>query len=601
MYRVLGNLTGNIKSRCVPNKEEGKAVAEKMSDFYIDKIDKIRKQIDIHNTQERTPELHIVEDKVLPKEHHFTTFTQITYRDLKEIMQNTKDKTCKLDPIPTTIVKKSFHLLHPILLQIINFSLQNNVFPDLLKNALVTPVIKSESKDPEDFQNYRPISNLAFLSKLLEIVMYLQLYHHIESNRLFPKYQSSYRTNHSCETAMVKVTEDLQRMLSQKNYVVLVLLDSSAAFDTVDHNLLLTRLEQNFYIKNNALCLIKSYLENRTFSVVINDCISSPKPLAYGVPQGSVLGPLFYLLYTKEMERIIEGYGFKTHVYADDCQIYFSFDPGGKNDAEDKLMECMRNIKFWMDQSFLKLNPQKTSIKVFTPKSLQNIATNPFCLVDDSTYIKPSPKVKVLGVTLGEKLNFHDFAAKKIQVCNLHLRNMRSIRNALPQHVKVILVTNLIISNLDYCNALLMCAPNYIVLSLQRTLNRAVRFIFNLKRTDHITQYLYKLHILPVKYRIKFKVSLIAYKIVRKTAPEYLQENFKMFRPTTTINLRPAKCRDRLMFEESVDEYLPKSCYSAIISEWNDLPYAIRAITTIDGFKRQLKTFYFRQAYTDFI
>ena len=178
---------------------------------------------------------------------------------------------------------------------------------------------------------------------------------------------------------------------------------------------------------------------------------------------------------------------------------------------------------------------------------------------------------------------------------------MRSIRNALPQHVKVILVTNLIISNLDYCNALLMCAPNYIVLSLQRTLNRAVRFIFNLKRTDHISQYLYKLHILPVKYRIKFKVSLIAYKIVRKTAPEYLQENFKMFRPTTTINLRPAKCRDRLMFEESVDEYLPKSCYSAIISEWNDLPYAIRAITTIDGFKRQLKTFYFRQAYTDFI
>jgi hypothetical protein len=470
-----------------------------------------------------------------------------------------------------------------------------------LKNALVTPVIKSESKDSEEFQNYRPISNLAFLSKLIEIIMYLQIYHHIETNGLFPKHQSSYRANHSCETAMVKVIEDMQRMLGQKNYVVLVLLDSSAAFDTVDHNLLLTRLEQNFFVKNDALCLIKSYIENRSFSVVINDEISSPKPLTYGVPQGSVLGPLFYLLYTKEMEKIVESYGLKAHVYADDCQIYFSFEPGHKNDAEAKLKECMNNIKLWMNQSFLKLNPEKTSIKVFTPKSLQNIVTNPFCFDDDGTCVQPSPTVKVLGVTLGAKLDFHDFAAKKIQICNLHLRNLRSIKNAIPQNVKVMLVTNLIISNIDYCNALLMCAPNYIVLSLQRTLNKAVRFIFNLKRTDHISRYLYQLHILPVKYRIKFKVSLIAFKIVRKTAPEYLQENFTMFRPTTAINLRPARSRDRLMFDVNVDEYMAKSCYSAIIAEWNGLPYALRAITTIEGFKRQLKTYYFKEAYAQFL
>ena len=129
-----------------------------------------------------------------------------------------------------------------------------------------------------------------------------------------------------------------------------------------------------------------------------------------------------------------------------------------------------------------------------------------------------------------------------------------SIINAIPQNVKVMLVTNLIISNIDYCNAILMCAPNYIVLSLQRTLNRAVRFIFNLKRMDHITQYLYKLHILPVKYRIKFKVSLIDYKIVRKTAPEYLHENLTMFLPTITINLRPAQSRNRLLFDVNVDD-----------------------------------------------
>ena len=158
LYRVLGNLTGNTKSKSLPNKEEGgKAVAEMMSDFYIDKINNIRKQIDVHNIQERKSELHKCDDTNLPEKNHFTTFSQITYSDLKEIMLGAKSKTCKLDPIPTTIVKQSFHLLYPILLRIINFSLQNNIFPDLLKNALVTPVIKSESKDPEAFHNYRPI------------------------------------------------------------------------------------------------------------------------------------------------------------------------------------------------------------------------------------------------------------------------------------------------------------------------------------------------------------------------------------------------------------------------------------------------------------
>ena len=266
--------------------------------------------------------------------------------------------------------------------------------------------------------------------------------------------------------------------------------------------------------------------------------------------------------------------------------------------ANEKLKMCMDEIKSWMDRNFLKLNTDKTTIQVFMPGSLKKNPKLAFSFNDGETVIKASGMAKILGVTLDKDMNFSEFATKKVQVCNMHLRNLRNIKESLSQKVKALLVSQLILSTLDYCNALLICVPKYIIKRLQVTMNNSIRFIFGLKRRDHISEYLFKLHILPMEYRVRFKVSLIAHKIVNGFAPEYLSEIFKTYTPSTTINLRANCGRDSLMLDSCFGH---PPLFENLVSEWNSLPYFIRAtIPTVD-FKKHLKTFYFKKAFPQFI
>jgi hypothetical protein len=353
-------------------------------------------------------------------------------------------------------------------------------------------------------------------------------------------------------------------------------------------------------IKEGALDMIKSYLKGRTFSVAINDILSTPHLLKYGVPQGSILGPLFYLLYTKEIEDIIQNHGLKAHIYADDCSVYVPFVPQKQQNVEEQFKRCFCDLQNWMKSSFLKLNSDKTMLKVFKPNSINQEAVSFNIKSNENVVIEPSETVKLLGVTLGSKLTFSDFVSKKIQNCNFQLRNLRAIGNSLPYNAKVILVTNMIFSNIDYCNAILICSPQYLILKLQRTVNRAVRFIFNAKRTDHITPLLFRLHILPVMFRIRYKVSLFAFKIVHKIAPQYLINKVQMFEATGNCTLRTGHGRDALMFKITVNQCKNKTWIVHMIQEWNALPFSLRSLVSLLVFKAKLKSHYFKLAFPDY-
>ena len=172
--------------------------------------------------------------------------------------------------------------------------------------------------------NYRPVSNLTFLSKIIEKTVASRLNTHVMNTGCFPKFQSAYRQCHSTETALLRVHNDIVRLVGQGETVALVLLDLSAAFDTIDKTILIERLSSDFGIRGNALAWFRSYHNDRSMSVKINEVESSHRGVDFGVPQGSILGPILYQLYTAPLESIIKKYGLSFHIYADDTQIYIS-------------------------------------------------------------------------------------------------------------------------------------------------------------------------------------------------------------------------------------------------------------------------------------
>ena len=248
---------------------------------------------------------------------------------------------CKLDPVPSSILLDCLDLLGPVIWKIVNASLGTSVMPTELKQAAIRPLLKKTGLDHQHCRNFRPISNLTFLSKVIEKVVVLQLVDYNDSNGLCEMFQSAYRANHSTETALIRVYNNIALSIESRKSVVLVLLDLLAAFDTVAHFFLLSRLSARLGICDHALNWLRPYLSDRTQFVRIQDVSSHVNDLPYGVLQGSVLGPSLYSLYTSPLGDTARSYGLSYHFYADDTQLYLSFETSS---AED-LSFCKSTIK----------------------------------------------------------------------------------------------------------------------------------------------------------------------------------------------------------------------------------------------------------------
>lgn len=244
--------------------------------------------------------------------------------NVHELVLKSKPKFCKLDPVPTHLLKQVIDVLSSPLTAIINTSLSSGVFPSSLKKGLITPAIKKHGLDCDQYPNYRPITNVAFLSKTLERVAASQTLNYLVPNGLLASFQSAYRSCHSTETALLRVFNDILTAIDQQQEVVLVLLDLSSAFDTIDHEVLISRLNTRYGICGTALQWFRSYLTDRSQQVAIKDCLSHEEDLQFGVPQGSVLGPLLFSLFFAPLEDVILAHGLSVMTYADDTQLYLA-------------------------------------------------------------------------------------------------------------------------------------------------------------------------------------------------------------------------------------------------------------------------------------
>ena len=225
-------------------------------------------------------------------------FHQVSDESVLEAIKSASITACPLDPLPVDIFKVCLQELLPTITRIVNTSLSSGTFPTSLKHARIIPLLKKPKLDVNNLSNYRPISNLPYLGKVIERIAVQQLQTHLSDNHLHSSMQSAYRPFHSVETALLKVHNDIITSLDEHNEVLLVLLDFSAAFDLIDHRQLLDRLSTRYGVHGRVLQWFSSYLSDRFQSVSVGDVLSDPVHLRCGVPQGSVAGPLAFTLFS---------------------------------------------------------------------------------------------------------------------------------------------------------------------------------------------------------------------------------------------------------------------------------------------------------------
>ena len=276
-----------------------------------------------------------------------------------------------LRPLPTWLLKYVSDNAVPFLTKLINSSIASGVVPCCLKHANVTPVPKKANIDQDNMNSYRPISNLPFISKLLERYVAHCLLDHMTANNLLERHKSAYKSHHSAETALLLVQNDILGALERRFGVIIVLLDMSAAFDTVNHEILLNRLEHRYGMAGSVPAWMRSYLTDRSLCVYLQGGASSKTGVACGVPQGSVLGPLLFSAYTAPIGDIIRRHNIGFHLYADNTQLYIKFEMTEINRLLSlrRIEQCLNDVRAWIGDNQLKVNDDKTVALVLSSRN----------------------------------------------------------------------------------------------------------------------------------------------------------------------------------------------------------------------------------------
>jgi len=600
LWQTINNILHRKPSTVTPSASTHTSLADSFSSFFTDKIAKLHSALtsNFHNS--------ISPDIDPPyKPTPLCAFRPATEEEIIKLIKQAPDKQCDLDPIPTSLLKQCVHILAPTITNIVNLSLSTGDFPSVFKRAIVTPLLKKPSLDKESLSNYRPISNLSFLSKLTERVVKCRISEHLASNSMFNTFQSAYTKFHSTETTLLSLHDDLIQAMDKQQITGLTLLDLSAAFDTIDHTILLRRLSSWFGFSGQVISWFQSYLSDRTFSVLCSHSISSSCTLSTGVPQGSVLGPILFILYTTPLSSLISSQSapVKHHLYADDTQLFVSFSPSKFDEAHSCLQSTISAISNWMTANFLSLNPSKTEfLLIGLPYQLSKL-NQPYLVLPDNTSVYPVSSARNLGVIFDSNLSFSQHIKSISKSCFYHIRDLRRIRSTLNFETARTIATALVHSKLDYCNSLFYELPDILLNQLQAVQNSLARAVTRTSRFSHITPVLKSLHWLKIKQRIHYKLISITYTTLHHNSPDYINNKIKLqsarsTRSSTLITLH----------QPPIKLETGKRAFSfAAPFLWNSLPKTLR-MPTIDSlpghvnltrhsFHKQLKTHLFHHSY----
>ena len=583
LYPALNQLLDKKQDDVLPDRESDVDLANCFLPYFTDKIEKIRATFPVDN-EFQAP------NSIIPAEvsSKLTDFDCVTEEEIKRIVLTCGVKCSPEDPLPATLLKNYVKMFLPIWTRLVNLSLREGSM-ECLKNAVVLPLFKEMDDsmvDKDNLKNYRPVSNLLFVGKLIERVVAIRLKKHMTDNNLHSDFQYGFKPNHSTETLLLTLINDLLIACDNQMPSILMLLDLSAAFDTVDQEKLLSILQHEIGVEGTPLKWLTSYLKGRTQEVKIGESFSEKLDLKYGVAQGSVLGPDLFNIYVRTLQNYVEPSTFSIFGFADDHQLLKIFLPALQvNALGENIQNCFKIIGDWMNKYFLQLNTNKTKILVVMPPSQSRKILIHGTFINGNC-VRFVPSAKNLGVILDDELTFKHQIQKVMKSCFLTIRKLSRIKNFLTYEQLRTVVYACVLTKLDYCNSLYFGINANLLNKLQLVQNSAVRLLRKKGGFNNLSTHdcIRKCHWLPIRERIIFKTCLIVHKCLLGVAPLYLQNMIKINSSNRTRYLVQPLFRTSFA-ERSFSRIGPKL--------WNLLPLSIRGEENTDIFKRLLKTFLF--------
>lgn len=584
MWRILNNSLGRSNTVSLPMHTSKIDLAVKFNDFFIEKILKLRRDLLAASVTLPVSATPVFKPSTAAVQHTLSSFDPVTEKEVRHIILCSPRKQCSADPIPTWLLIKSLSVLLPAVTAIVNYAITNGM-PSEYKRASIRPLLKKRGMDIETLANYRPISELPFLSKVIERAVSSRLVSHMERDSLFDSQQSAYRKFHSCETTLVSITDTALSAMDNSEVMLLVLLDLTAAFDTVDHSILLQRLSSVGVI-DGAHDWFRHYLLSRSQSAVIGEVASPLRDLHCGVPQGSVLGPILFTIYLLGICDIILPHQISYKLYADDIQLYVVTTPALLSSATLRMEACIVDVQRWLSANFLILNEQKTeAILLGSNRMLQKCSA---AGIKAGSHLVPlSPFLRSLGVLLDQSLTMETQINKVCASSFAHLRIIGKLRRALSKESRKLLVHALVLSRIDFCAPLYYGISDKLMSRLQMIMNVAMRLIVGLKKSDHIRHHHREHGWLPIDNHILYRSACLVFSVSHSSAPLYLHHHLQPQRVLST-HLR-SQDQQLVNVPRHRTEMGSRAFRISAPRIWNNIPLCIREASSVSAFRANFK------------